>query len=97
MLNVRTRKVEADGIELDLSGREFDLLHTLMESTWVHRSKADLAQKLRAAHYETGEPVTRREESAVDSLMSSLRVKLGDTERPYRWLRSEPGGYSLGV
>jgi two-component system OmpR family response regulator len=97
MLNVRTRKVEADGIDIDLSGREFDLLHTLMESTWVHRSKADLAQKLRAAHYETGEPVTRREEWAVDSLIASLREKLGDTERPYRWLRSDPGGYSLTV
>ncbi|MGX1159849.1 DNA-binding response OmpR family regulator [Pseudarthrobacter sp. SLBN-100] len=97
VLNVRTRKVEADGIELDLSGREFDLLHTLMESTWVHRSKADLAQKLRAAHYETGEPVTRREEWAVDSLVASLREKLGDTERPYRWLRADPGGYSLAV
>lgn len=97
VLNVRTRKVEADGTELDLNGPEFDLLHTLMESTWVHRSNADLAQKLRAAHYETGAPVTRREERAIDFLASSLRAKLGDTERPWRWLRSEPGGYSLVV
>ena len=97
VLNVRTRKVVADGTELELNGPEFDLLHTLMESTWVHRSNADLAQKLRAAHYETGAPVSRREERAIDSLVSVLREKLGDTERPWRWLRTEPGGYSLVV
>ncbi|MDQ0866521.1 response regulator transcription factor [Arthrobacter globiformis] len=97
VLNVRTRKVEADGLELELSAPEFDLLHTLMESTWVHRSNADLAQKLRAAHYETGEPISRREERDIDFLVMGLREKLGDTERPPRWLRSEPGGYSLVV
>jgi DNA-binding response OmpR family regulator len=97
VLNVRTRKVEVDGAGLELSGPEFDLLHTLMESTWVHRTNADLAQKLRAAHYETGEPISRREERAIDFLITSLREKLGDTERPPRWLRAEPGGYSLVV
>jgi len=97
VLNVRTRKVEADGAELELNGPEFDLLHTLMESTWVHRTNADLAQKLRAAHYETGEPISRREERAIDFLVTSLREKLGDTERPPRWLKAEPGGYSLVV
>ena len=97
VLNVRTRKVEADGVELELNGPEFDLLHTLMESTWVHRTNADLAQKLRAAHYETGDPISRREERAIDFLVTSLREKLGDTERPPRWLKAEPGGYSLVV
>lgn len=97
VLNVRTRKVEADGVEIELNGPEFDLLHTLMESTWVHRTNADLAQKLRAAHYETGEPISRREERAIDFLVTSLREKLGDTERPPRWLKAEPGGYSLVV
>jgi DNA-binding response OmpR family regulator len=97
VLNVRTRKVEADGAELELNPLEFDLLHTLMESTWVHRTNADLAAKLRAAHYETGEPVSRREERAVDLLVTGLREKLGDTERPPRWLKTEPGGYSLVV
>lgn len=95
VLNVRTRKVAVDGAELELNAPEFDLLHTLMESTWVRRSNADLAQKLRAAHYETGEPITRREERAIDFLVMSLKEKLGDTERPPRWLKAEPGGYSL--
>ena len=95
VLNVRTRKVEVDGAELELNTLEFDLLHTLMESTWVRRSNADLAQKMRAAHYETNEPISRREERAIDFLATSLRQKLGDTERPPRWLKAEPGGYSL--
>lgn len=97
VLNVRTRKVEADGAELELTGPEFELLQTLMESTWVHRTNADLAQKLRAAHYDTGEPIGRREERSIDFLATSLREKLGDTERPPRWLKAEPGGYSLVV
>ncbi|TDL41126.1 response regulator transcription factor [Arthrobacter nitrophenolicus] len=97
VLDVRTRKVHVDGEPVELNPLEFDLLHTLMESTWVRRTTADLAQKLRAAHYETGEPVSRREERAVDLLVSSLREKLGDTGRTPRWLRSEPGGYSLVV
>ncbi|MBX7443365.1 MULTISPECIES: response regulator transcription factor [unclassified Arthrobacter] len=97
LLNTRTRKVQVDGTDLELSTPEFDLLHTLMESTWVHRSNADLAQKLRAAHYETGEPISRREERAIDFLVMGLREKLGDTERPPRWLKAEPGGYSLMV
>lgn len=97
VLNVRTRKVEADGVELDLNTLEFDLLHTLMESTWVRRTNADLAQKIRSAHYETAEPVTRQDERAIDLHISRLREKLGDTERPFRWLQTEPGGYSLVI
>jgi two-component system OmpR family response regulator len=97
VLDVRTRTVHVDGAQIELNPPEFDLLHTLMESTWVRRTTADLAQKLRAAHYETGEPITRREERAIDLLVMNLREKLGDTERPPRWLRSEPGGYSLVV
>lgn len=97
VLNVRTRKATADGTEIDLNTLEFDLLHTLMESTWVRRTNADLAQKLRSAHYETAEPITKQDERAVDLHIGRLREKLGDNERPFRWLQTEPGGYSLAI
>ena len=97
VLNVRTRTAEADGTQLELNALEFDLLHTLMESTWVRRTNADLAQKLRSAHYETAEPVTKQEERAIDLHISRLREKLGDTQRPFRWLQPEPGGYSMVI
>ena len=83
-LDLSTRTVTRDGAPVELSAREFALLHALMEHPGRILSKAQLEERL----YGWGEEV---ESNAVEVHVHNLRKKLGnETIRTLRGI-----GYAL--
>lgn len=81
-LDPATRAVTLDGRPVSLSGREFALLHALLERPGMPLSRAQLEERL----YGWGEEV---ESNAVEVHIHSLRRKLGAS-----WIRNVRGvGY----
>jgi DNA-binding response OmpR family regulator len=90
------RLVECDGVELNLTRTEFDLLASLMSSQRRVRSKADLALLLRGESYVTAYYVNESDKRAVETHISNLRRKLGDGLNAPRWVETVRGvGYRL--
>ncbi|MCG2620501.1 response regulator transcription factor [Arthrobacter sp. I2-34] len=91
-----TRTAQLGGRDVELTRTEFDLLHALMESGRVVRTKPDLVRRLRYEHYDTGAFVSEADERAVEVHIGNLRRKLGDDPRSPRWLETVRGvGYRL--
>jgi two-component system, OmpR family, response regulator len=85
-LDPSTRTVTRDGATVDLSAREFALLHALMEHPGRILSKAQLEERL----YGWGEEV---ESNVVEVYVHSLRRKLGA-----EFIRTVRGlGYRIGT
>ncbi|SIR77443.1 response regulator transcription factor [Microbacterium sp. RURRCA19A] len=90
------RIVRVDGLELDLTRTEFDLLATLMESKRRVRSKADLTLVLRGESYVTSYFVGEADKRAIEAHMTNLRRKLGDNPANPRYIETVRGvGYRL--
>ena len=88
--------VRVDGLELDLTRTEFDLLATLMESKRRVRSKADLTLVLRGESYVTSYFVGEADKRAIEAHMTNLRRKLGDNPANPRYIETVRGvGYRL--
>jgi two-component system, OmpR family, KDP operon response regulator KdpE len=83
-LNPRTRVATVDGSELDLSRKEFDLLHHLASQPGTVVSKRELlAEVWRQPFFTT--------DKTVDVHLSWLRKKLGETADNPRYLHSVRG------
>ena len=96
LLNHRTRTTEVNGQEIELTRTEFDLLHALMESGRVVRTKTDLVRRLRYEDYDTGSFISDADMRAIEVHIGNLRRKLGDNSREPRWLETVRGvGYRL--
>ncbi|NKX51076.1 response regulator transcription factor [Arthrobacter deserti] len=96
LIDHSTRTAQLRGRDMDLTRTEFDLLHALMESGRVVRTKPDLVRRLRYEHYDTGAFVSEADERAVEVHIGNLRRKLGDDPRSPRWLETVRGvGYRL--
>jgi DNA-binding response OmpR family regulator len=96
LLNHRTRTTEVNGQEIELTRTEFDLLHALMESGRVVRTKTDLVRRLRYEDYDTGSFIGDADMRAIEVHIGNLRRKLGDNSREPRWLETVRGvGYRL--
>ncbi|MBG0738348.1 response regulator [Paeniglutamicibacter antarcticus] len=96
LLNGATRSAEVDGAELELTRTEFDLLHALMESGRMVRTKADLVRRLRDDDYDTGGYISDADERTIEVHMGNLRRKLGDDPKAPRWVKTVRGvGYRL--
>ncbi|WP_336711473.1 response regulator transcription factor [Arthrobacter sp. USHLN218] len=96
VLNHRTRTTEVDGAPIELTRTEFDLLHALLESGRVVRSKADLVRRLRYEEYDTGSFISDADERAIEVHVGNLRRKLGDDSRSPKYLETVRGvGYRL--
>ncbi|WP_434618346.1 response regulator transcription factor [Arthrobacter sp. A5] len=96
LLNGSTRSAEVDGAELELTRTEFDLLHALMESGKMVRTKADLVRRLRDDDYDTGGYISDADERTIEVHMGNLRRKLGDDPKAPRWVKTIRGvGYRL--
>lgn len=96
LLNGATRSAEVDGAELELTRTEFDLLHALMESGKMVRTKADLVRRLRDDDYDTGGYISDADERTIEVHMGNLRRKLGDDPKAPRWVKTVRGvGYRL--
>ncbi|WP_113717163.1 response regulator transcription factor [Arthrobacter dokdonensis] len=97
-LNEATRTVEFEGVELDLTRTEFDLLLAMMESGRLVRSKGDLVRRLRGEEYEVGSYISDADERTIEVHMANLRRKLGDDPRSPRWIKTVRGvGYKLAL
>lgn len=95
-LDPDSRIVLVDGLELDLTRTEFDLLATLMESKRRVRSKADLTLVLRGESYVTSYFVGEADKRAIEAHMTNLRRKLGDNPANPRYIETVRGvGYRL--
>lgn len=95
-LDPDSRIVRVDGLELDLTRTEFDLLATLMESKRRVRSKADLTLVLRGESYVTSYFVGEADKRAIEAHMTNLRRKLGDNPANPRYIETVRGvGYRL--
>jgi two-component system, OmpR family, response regulator len=96
LLNHHTRTTEVNGQEIELTRTEFDLLHALMESGRVVRTKTDLVRRLRYEDYDTGSFISDADMRAIEVHIGNLRRKLGDNSREPRWLETVRGvGYRL--
>jgi DNA-binding response OmpR family regulator len=96
LIDHSTRTAQLEGRDVELTRTEFDLLHALMESGRVVRTKPDLVRRLRYEHYDTGAFVSDADERAVEVHIGNLRRKLGDDPRSPRWLETVRGvGYRL--
>jgi DNA-binding response OmpR family regulator len=95
-VNPQTRVVQQDGVELDLTRSEFDLLATLMGTTRRVRTKSDLVLMLRGEGYVTSHFVSDADKRAIEVHMANLRKKLGESATAPRWIETVRGvGYRL--
>ncbi len=84
VLNPATHEVTLHGVALKLSGREFALLHALLEQPGVPLSRAQLEERL----YGWNEEI---ESNAIEVYIHALRRKLGA-----EWIRNVRGvGYRI--
>ncbi len=95
-LSPEMRLVEVDGVSVDLTRSEFDLLEALMESGRRVRTKADLALLLRGESYVTTHYVSDTDKRAIEVHMANLRRKLADSTTAPRWIETVRGvGYRM--
>ncbi|CAN5175769.1 N/A [soil metagenome] len=95
-VNPQTRVVQQDGVELDLTRSEFDLLAGLMRTTRRVRTKADLVLLLRGESYVTSHFVSDADKRAIEVHLANLRKKLGENPSSPRWIETVRGvGYRL--
>lgn len=95
-VNPQTRIVQQDGVELELTRSEFDLLAGLMTTTRRVRTKADLVLLLRGESYVTSHFVSDADKRAIEVHMANLRKKLGENPSAPRWIETVRGvGYRL--
>jgi len=95
-VNPQTRVVQQDGVELELTRSEFDLLAGLMRTTRRVRTKADLVLLLRGESYVTSHFVSDADKRAIEVHMANLRKKLGENPSAPRWIETVRGvGYRL--
>ncbi len=95
-VNTQTRIVQQDGVEIDLTRSEFDLLAGLMETTRQVRTKADLVLLLRGESYVTSHFVSDADKRAIEVHLANLRKKLSENPNAPRWIETVRGiGYRL--
>jgi DNA-binding response OmpR family regulator len=95
-VNLATRVVQQDGVEIDLTRSEFELLAALMQSTRRVRTKADLVLTLRGDSYVTSHFVDDADKRAIEVHMANLRKKLSENPTAPRWIETVRGvGYRL--
>ncbi len=88
-LDSGARRVAVDGVDIDLTGIEFDLLHALMR-------RAGRVVPREALLDEAGRGDVSVGERTVDVHISHVRQKLGDDPKNPRWIKTVRGvGYVL--
>jgi DNA-binding response OmpR family regulator len=90
LLNLRNRKVTRAGLALELTSREFAVIHLLMETPNKPISREELGLRLWGRAPESSD-------RTVEVLMSRLRKKLDLPGLPALIVTSRSAGYSLGL
>ncbi|WP_182524338.1 response regulator transcription factor [Nocardioides dongkuii] len=95
-LDRETRIVTLDGVTVELSQAEFDLLASLLETGRRVRSKADLVLTMRGQQYVTSYFVSEADKRSVEVNVANLRRKLGDEGPTARYIETVKGvGYRM--
>jgi DNA-binding response OmpR family regulator len=97
-VNLDTRAVHQDGLELELTNSEFELLAALLISQRRVRSTPELVLLLRGNGTGVSRYVSDSDAQAIDVIMSHLSRRLADNPDSPRWVekvRSE--GYRLAA
>ncbi|MCC9198021.1 response regulator transcription factor [Arthrobacter sp. zg-Y820] len=95
-LDFGTRTTEIDGVAVELTRTEFELLHAVLESGRRVRTKTDLVRRLRGDEYDAGGFISEADERTVEVHVGNVRRKLGDDSRSPRWVETVRGvGYRL--
>ncbi|MFH8252424.1 response regulator transcription factor [Microbacterium sp. B2969] len=91
------RLAEADGVELDLTRSEFDILADLIGAGRRVVSKSDLALMLRGERYvDASDFVSDHDVRAIEVHVANLRRKLGESATKPRWIETVRGvGYRM--
>lgn len=85
-----------DGVELELTRSEFDILADLLSSGRRVLSKIDLALMLRGERLTGAEFVSDSDARGIEVHMANLRRKLGETPSDPTWIETVRGaGYRL--
>jgi DNA-binding response OmpR family regulator len=97
-LNQGMRLAVLDNTELALTRTEFDLLAAVFEGNRRVRNKAELASLMRGEAASSSYYVTDTDKRALESHLSNLRHKLGDSLDEPRWIETVRGvGYRLAA
>lgn len=95
-LNPKTRSVTVTGHAVELSRREFDILHELMRRGGVVCARTELARIIRSEPGEEDAPISKTDERSVEVHLGNLRRKLHEDPQAPRWLQTVRGiGYRL--
>jgi two-component system OmpR family response regulator len=87
VVNRSTHSVTVDGHPILLTRTEFELLATLLEAAPEVRSKVDLVSALHPDHTTNGH-VSDADERAIETHMTNLRRKLGDSAVEPRFIQT---------
>ncbi|HET8927186.1 MAG TPA: response regulator transcription factor [Microbacterium sp.] len=95
-LHREMRTVDVDGLALELTRSEFDILADLLTADRRVRTKVELALMLRGERVTGSEYVSDSDARAIEVHMANLRRKLGETPARPRWIETVRGvGYRL--
>lgn len=97
-LHAGMRLVTADGVALELTRSEFDILHDLLTSGRRVIGKDDLALMLRGDRLAGSTYVSEHDVRAIEVHVANLRRKLGESATRPRWIETVRGvGYRLAA
>jgi DNA-binding response OmpR family regulator len=97
-LDSRRRTADVDGVALELTRSEFDILEELLRGAGAVVTRKYLARVLRGDHYRGDPSVSNYDERAVEVHIGNLRRKLRDDPESPRWLQTVRGvGYRLAI
>lgn len=95
-LHREMRIVDVDGLSLELTRSEFDILADLLAADRRVRTKVELALMLRGERRPGSQFVSDSDARAIEVHMANLRRKLGETPARPRWIETVRGvGYRL--
>jgi DNA-binding response OmpR family regulator len=95
-LNAQTRIITVDGVDVDLTRSEFDILADLLAAGRRVRGKSDLAIMLRGDQPAGVGFVSDSDARAIEVHVANLRRKLGESPAQPRWIETVRGvGYRL--
>jgi DNA-binding response OmpR family regulator len=95
-LDCKRRTASVDGLELELTRSEFDLLLELLRAAGAVLTKAELVRAVRGKYFAEDAFIGDSDERAVEVHITNLRRKLSEDPEEPRWLQTVRGvGYRL--
>lgn len=95
-LDYRRRTASVQGMVVELTRSEFELLHEVLQGAGAVLSRAELVRAVRGEQYRDDTYISGADERAVEIHIGNIRRKLRDDPESPRWLETVRGiGYRL--